>query len=417
MLSTFTLLPVIKVENANTISAGGLLMFGAGLIYLVFEQDIMLKSISSFGKVTALDGISRSIMGAQLGVIILSIAVTRSSVASLQAKQGLPLGNQIIGWISLIASVVLPFAHRLSPNNYYLHRLVVIFLTFSPSFVLLTISYEGLFYFAFCTTLMTWVRLEHAIYLHTASTSYTTAIPATRTITSTTPPPTLLSMPPASKPSAKTYRTLTLPDFRISLFTLFLLQSAFFSTGNIASISSFSLDAVYRLIPIFDPFSQGALLMFKIMVPFAVISANLGILNRRLGLQSSALFMIVMGIGDVMTLNFFWMVRDEGSWLDIGTTISHFVIGSLLCVFVAGLEGLSEVLIGGIEVDDGANDSFKGRKEREGGVEVVNAVNGAAAARASGVNGSANGLVEGGAKSRGKKKVDFDRAHERPVID
>jgi len=51
-------------------------------------------------------------------------------------------------------------------------------------------------------------------------------------------------------------------------------------------------------------------------------------------------------------LHFFWVVRDEGSWLEIGSTISHFCIASLLCVFVAGLEGISEVFISGIEVED-----------------------------------------------------------------
>ena len=60
--------------------------------------------------------------------------------------------------------------------------------------------------------------------------------------------------------------------------------------------------------------------------------------------------MVVMAISDVMTLNFFYMVRDEGSWLDIGTTISHFCIASLLCVFVAGLEFVSEAFISGVEV-------------------------------------------------------------------
>ena len=61
--------------------------------------------------------------------------------------------------------------------------------------------------------------------------------------------------------------------------------------------------------------------------------------------------MVVMAISDVLTMNFFWMVRDEGSWLDIGTSISHFCIASLLCVFVAGLEFMSEVFVSGVDVD------------------------------------------------------------------
>lgn len=89
--------------------------------------------------------------------------------------------------------------------------------------------------------------------------------------------------------------------------------------------------------------------MFKILIPFAIISANLGILNHRLGVAPSALFMIVMSVSDVMTLNFFYMVRDEGSWLDIGMTISHFCIASGMSVFVAGLEFLSQAFISGIE--------------------------------------------------------------------
>ncbi|KAK5213777.1 Glycosyl phosphatidyl inositol anchor synthesis [Exophiala xenobiotica] len=361
VLSTFTLLPAIKVEDANTITAGGLLMLGAGLAYLYYEHDIHTQSKSRTAD-SQPNVISRMIMGLQLGIILLTIIVTRSSVASLQAKNGLPLGNQAVGWFVLLASIILPFVHRISPNKHYLHRLVIIFLTFSPTFILLTISYEGLFYFAFCFTLLAWVRLEHAIQVHDAFQPETATSPSANGVTITSTP----SSQPANLYPEKTFRTLALTDLRRALFFLFFLQSAFFSTGNIASISSFSLDAVYRLIPIFDPFSQGALLVFKIMVPFAVISAALGILNRRLGLQSSALFMVVMTLSDLMTLNFFWMVKDEGSWLEIGTTVSHFVIGSVLCVFVAGLEGVSHALISGVEVD-----AFEDQVKENGGLETV----------------------------------------------
>jgi len=62
--------------------------------------------------------------------------------------------------------------------------------------------------------------------------------------------------------------------------------------------------------------------------------------------------MIVMAIGDLMTVRFFWMVKDEGSWLDIGTSISQFCISSGLCVFVSGLEVVSEVFVEGVEFGD-----------------------------------------------------------------
>lgn len=147
------------------------------------------------------------------------------------------------------------------------------------------------------------------------------------------------------------YRPLSLSDARVALFFFVFLQSAFFSTGNVASVSSFSLESVCRLIPIFDPFSQGVLLILKLMIPFALVSANLGILNKRIGVAPSALFMVVMAISDILTLYFFWVVKDEGSWLEIGSTISHFVIASLLSVFVAALEGVSAWFISGVEMD------------------------------------------------------------------
>lgn len=344
-MSVFTLLPVNKVEDISTVTYGGLLMFLTGVLYLLFEDTILGRD-SSKSRINNVG--SRILMGCQVGMVLLAVIVTRSSIASLQAREGLPFGNQVVGFVVMATSVTLPFLHRLYPDSHYLHRLMIIFLTFSPTFIILAISWEGLFYLVFCMTLVTWVRLEHAIYVHTAGTNAVEAGKASRngSIAPSKPAPT-----GSTTVDGLTYhyRALTLSDTRVALFFFFLLQSAFFSTGNMASISTFALDSVRRLIPVFDPFSQGALLMFQILIPFAIISANLGILNRRLEVAPSALFMVVMSISDVMTLNFFYMVRDEGSWLDIGMTISHFFIASLLCTFVAGLEFLSELFVSGVD--------------------------------------------------------------------
>ncbi|KAL8951079.1 MAG: hypothetical protein Q9222_002919 [Ikaeria aurantiellina] len=412
-MSLFTILPVIKIENINVILLGGFLMASVGLLYLLFEKSILSSSSAAEGRLASpqADRLSRNILGVQIGLIVLAMIITRSSVASLQAKRGLPLGNQIIGWLVLISSLTLPFLHSLQPNSHYLHRLVVIFLTFSPIFIILTISYEGLFYFVFCATLVTWVRLEHHIYTFTTTNRATppsSPVPTPKPLSSAVsdisnqlhsanetpnpnPPPSNNKQPKTSTSSSSSsnspYRPLTLSDARISLFFLFLLQSAFFSTGNIASVSSFSLDSVYRLLPIFNPFSQGALLLLKLLIPFALISANLGILNRRLGVAPSSLFMVVMAISDVLTLNFFWMVRDEGSWLDIGTSISHFVIASLLCVFVAGLEFLGEVFVSGVDVGDGEK-GVRRRRDDKVVVEGNGAVSEKKGAEKAGQNGA-----------------------------
>lgn len=72
-------------------------MFFTGLLYLLFEGDILKRSKTQLSDAVSNSG-SRVIMGMQVGMVLLATIVTRSSAASLQAKQGLPLGNQVVGW-------------------------------------------------------------------------------------------------------------------------------------------------------------------------------------------------------------------------------------------------------------------------------------------------------------------------------
>ncbi|CAI4219872.1 unnamed protein product [Parascedosporium putredinis] len=168
IMSTFTLFPAMKTESIPLIMAGGVPMALIGIFYLVFE-DAILSGVSSRksrlpGTLQG-HGFGRILIGIQVGFIILAMVVTRSSALSLQAKQGLPRGNQIVGWVVMVGAFAMPLASRTRTNKHYLHRLLVMFLTCAPTFILLTISYEGLFYVAFSVTLVSWVSLEHRIYV------------------------------------------------------------------------------------------------------------------------------------------------------------------------------------------------------------------------------------------------------------
>ncbi|KAK9324789.1 Phosphatidylinositolglycan class N-domain-containing protein [Lipomyces orientalis] len=334
LMSVFTLLPVVKVESIEQILVAGVLMTVVGIVGMLW----LAKRSASGGH--AISTFTMAVLGLQLGLVILSMVVTYSTVKALQARKGLPFGNQIVGWLVLGASLTLPFLHLKSKYHDYRARLLLIFLAFAPTFILLTISYEGLFYVTFFINLVFWVDLERKIYDNRRANEY-----ARRKVDK--------SSTNGNHMIDTSSRRLELADIRIALFFFFLTQIAFFGTGNIASISSFSLDSVYRLIPLFDPFAMGALLLFKILVPFAVISADLGLLTQRLGVKPSSLFSMVLSISDILTLNFFYLVRDEGSWLDIGMSISHFCIASLLCVFVIALEYFSEVLVSGVTLESG----------------------------------------------------------------
>lgn len=90
-----------KYRTADETSvAGGCLMAFVGLLYLVFEDYVLAEFTSPKRSSAALElARARAIAGIQIGLIILSTWVTRSSALSMQAKLGLPRGNQVVGWI------------------------------------------------------------------------------------------------------------------------------------------------------------------------------------------------------------------------------------------------------------------------------------------------------------------------------
>ena len=166
--------------------------------------------------------------------------VTASSVRSLQAKQGLPLVNQVVGWIvlgllglsiahvvvthrsSTVLSTLTPFIAPVKHANAD-SKMLMYFMGFGTCFVLLSISVEGLFYVAYTATLGVWVEVEAA--LRSTSGGRASSEGAEKAS-------------PAGTPSAKLHEAIksrssfVVDDLRIALFFLFFVQVGFFGTGK-----------------------------------------------------------------------------------------------------------------------------------------------------------------------------------------
>ncbi|KAF0412018.1 PigN-domain-containing protein [Gigaspora margarita] len=314
--SIFTLLPVEKGEDITLVILGGLLVVITGCIALCESSKFTIGSYTSV----------RNMIGFQVGLVVLSIIVVYDTTNKLKDKAGLPFLNQIIAWIILAISTTTPFVYGAGKQHYF-QRLTTISLSFAPLFVLLSISYEVLFYYFLTITLMIWHQIEYILFI--------------------------TSNPTLTLSHKGQTRKLVIEDIRVALVFLFFINVAFFGTGNIASLSSFSLQSVYRLTTVFNPFLMGALLVFKILIPFFIVSSVFGVINKSLNLPPFSLFLLVLSTSDIMTMNFFYLVRDYGSWLEIGTTISHFVISSLFSLFMILLFLLSELFVGEVIVDFG----------------------------------------------------------------
>uniref|UniRef100_A0AAX7V9A3 GPI ethanolamine phosphate transferase 1 n=1 Tax=Astatotilapia calliptera TaxID=8154 RepID=A0AAX7V9A3_ASTCA len=235
--------------------------------------------------------------------------------SSLQQKQGLPLLNQIISWSTLASSIFVPL---LSSTRLF-HRLLSIFLSLTSTYLLLSTGSEALFPPVLSWLMFVWINIEQEALLAQGMSGRQE----------------LSTIDFSANIDITKIRQLKLDDIRRSYFFVSLLRPV---------ASSFDPASVYCFLTVFNPFIMGGLMMWKVIIPFIIVMCTFETIQVATQLSSRSLFLIVLVISDLMALHFFFMVQDYGSWLDIGTSISHYVIVMSMTIFLMLLSVVTHVL-------------------------------------------------------------------------
>lgn len=203
----------------------------------------------------------------------------------------------LLSWILLFSSSFLPFC---SSAKHRLKRLVIIYTSILTIYILLSTQYESLFVLCLCALMLTWILTSEQ----------------------------------------QNEETIWLTTFQ----SLFFILLAFFGTGNFASVNSFDPANVYCFLTVFNPFLMGAIILFKYILPILIVNcATAYVIKNSEMLQSFRLYTLILC--DVLAFEFFFAIRTEGSWLQIGESISRYVILMAMIVIIIGFHFLASLLL------------------------------------------------------------------------
>jgi phosphatidylinositol glycan class N len=243
--------------------------------------------------------------------VLLSLALVVSTVTDISIAQSTH-GEKLHWYWRMFAWIIFflaPFWYKISNQLFYgggtismsitenHHVLTIAFSVLVTQYTLLAVNYEVCFLTCLYLLLMLWQR---------------------RLLQGSTATPDLFSM-------ASTF--------------LVISNVAFFATGNFASMSSFHLSSTFRFSSVYNPFLMAVLLIYKVMIPYllvtiAVVDVLVTHQDKNNTSYRSHLFLIVIGLCDCLAITLFFLVRDEGSWLEIGNTISQYGFACAHLIFV-----------------------------------------------------------------------------------
>ena len=93
-------------------------------------------------------------------------------------------------------------------------------------------------------------------------------------------------------------------------------------------------------------YCMGGLLVAKLCLPMLLVCCAFPYVARAASVPRGGLVQM-LAMCDVLSINFFLLVRDEGSWKEIGNSISKFVLVNVLSILVQLLLRLAAAITTG----------------------------------------------------------------------
>ncbi|XP_050437508.1 GPI ethanolamine phosphate transferase 1 [Adelges cooleyi] len=285
----FSICPLTLVIDGQTdikyVVIGGVVWLLAGIMHLKNQSGI--RKTYSF-----------------VQVVLLALAIVNVMFVSnsIENKLGLSTLNKILSWsISITSMCVFKKTQDMISN------VTSLFLSISAVYVQLSLNMEVIFMLVLTITLACWRKIAIQ-----------------------------------SEQSSDSLRT----QWRHAFYFLLFSFGSFFGMGNIASINSFDPSVGQCFVSVFSPFTTFGLVLFKILTPILLTCCTFYVTSVKLEIPPANVFSLMLAMSNIMGLHFLYFIKNTGSWLDIGMSISHFVIVQSLALFLSLLYGLAGLLIG-----------------------------------------------------------------------
>lgn len=272
----------------------------ANIIYVVLGAIILL--LAGVMHYTNQNGVRKITTFLQVLFLFIAIANVVNVSSSMENKQGLSSVNQIVAWtISILSMFLIRKTSNLLSNK------TTVLLSIGIPYIQLSLNFEVLFMLVLVITLACWRKIVIK-----------------------------------SEDSSQTLWT----QWRHAFFFLLFSFGSFFGTGNIASINSFDPSIGRCFVSVFSPFIIMGLVLFKILAPILLTCCTFYLTSIKLKIPPINVFVLMLAMSNIMGLHFLFLIKNTGSWLDIGMSISHYVIVQSLALFLSLMYGLAGLLIG-----------------------------------------------------------------------